>query len=140
MEQLSSLSEIALRNFELKSIDYAYPSRFNFVIGNNNEAFKHDLKAKAKLVNYPITKERPIKRLELYYDDDSKCLYGMQIFDKNNAPMLKLGWFHHGDDDVKIVIDLKEGQKITGFRSSGPYEEEFPATHMHFQFMICNSK
>ena len=95
----------------MTSIDYSYPSRFNFVIENNNETFKHDLVTKAKLVNYPIAKERPIKKLELYYDDDSKCLYGMQIFDKNNAPMLKLGWFHHGDDDdeIKIVIDLEEG-------------------------------
>ena len=109
MELLSSLSEIALRNFELKSIDYAYPSRFNFNIGNNNETYRNDKDANVKLVNYPITKERPIKKLELYYDDDSKCLYGMQIFDKNNAPMLKLGWFHHSDDDVKTVIDLKEG-------------------------------
>ena len=36
----------------------------------------------------------------------------MQIFDKNNAPMLKLGWFHHSDDDVKTVIDLKEARKL----------------------------
>ena len=108
IEQLSSLSETTLRNFELTSIDYAYPCIFNFVIGNNNQTFKNEQTAKARIVNYPITKERPIKKLELFYDDDSKCLYGMQIYDKNNQLMLKLGWLHHGDDEVKIVIDLKQ--------------------------------
>ena len=92
----------------MTSIDYAYPCIFNFVIGNNNQTFKNEQTAKAKIVNYPITKERPIKKLELFYDDDSKCLYGMQIYDKNNQLMLKLGWLHHGDDEVKIVIELKQ--------------------------------
>ena len=49
--------------------------------------------------------------MELYYDEDGKNLYAMQIFDKNDEPMLKLGLFHHGhdDDNVKIVVNLKEG-------------------------------
>jgi len=61
-------------------------------------------------VNYPITKERPVGKIELYYHEDEKNLYAMQLFDRNDEPMLKLGWFFHGPDadNIKIVVRLRE--------------------------------
>jgi len=49
-------------------------------------------------VNYPITKERPVGKIELYYSEDEKNLYAMQVFDRKDECMLKLGWFFHGPD------------------------------------------
>ena len=86
------------------------------------------------MTNYLISKERPIKRLKLYYDDDSTCLYGMELFDVSDNLIITFGWLHHGDGEDNDTIDIKllEGQTITGFRSAGSYDDDCPGTHMHF--------